>query len=204
MEENRKMIAMSSEEYDQFMCKRFPQFFAQRNQSQMETCMCWGFEIGNGWYPVLFELCKRLEVLCTPYNIALEFEQIKEKFGSARFYYSLGLSEAKIDTPEATETLSVVNETIRDLVSEYENKCDKICAMTGRYYKHKISTGWVYDICIEAWLEMHKNNPVQKQIGLDIVNRLKTIDKVKEMLYRCDFETVKEALAFVEEKCKTK
>ena len=160
--------------------------------------MCWGFEIGNGWYPVLFELCKRLEVLCKPYNIGLEFEQIKEKFGSGRFYYSLGLDKCTADA----ETLSVVNETIRDLISEYEDKCDKICALTGRYYTHKISTGWVYDICIEAWIELYKNDPARKQIGINVVERLKKIDKVKELLYSSDFETVKEILALLEEKCK--
>ena len=197
-EEHRKLIAMESEEYDKFMCERFPAFFAQRSRPMTETCMCWGFEIGCGWYPVLFELCERLEVLCTPYKLDLQFEQIKEKFGSGRFYYSLGMKNCTADD----KTLSVVNETIRDLISEYENKCDQICALTGRHYRHKISTGWIHDICIEAWVELYKDNPTQKQVGIDVVNYLKNVDKVKQLLYSCDFQNVKNVLTYTESLCK--
>ena len=46
-----------------------------------------GFEIGNGWFPLLFDLGQKISSFCRDNNLPLpEVKQIKEKFGTLRFY----------------------------------------------------------------------------------------------------------------------
>jgi hypothetical protein len=48
--------------------------------------MCFGFECDGGWYPLLTKLCDDLMKLDLPEGF--EVEQVKEKFGTLRFYVS--------------------------------------------------------------------------------------------------------------------
>ncbi len=84
------------EELDQQLCKKYPLIFADRNKSMMETCMCWGFEHGDGWYPIIDSLCGNIQNhidwqtkqgKTVPQVVAT---QVKEKFGTLRFYYNGG------------------------------------------------------------------------------------------------------------------
>lgn len=84
------------EEYDEYLCKAFPKIFAQRNAPMTETCMCWGFECGDGWFNIINQLCHRIQHHIDWMNRTEEVvpqvvvEQVKEKFGTLRFYYSGG------------------------------------------------------------------------------------------------------------------
>ena len=51
-------------ELDTKLCKDFPKIFAQRNMSMTETCMCWGFECGDGWYELIYKLCTDIQKHC--------------------------------------------------------------------------------------------------------------------------------------------
>lgn len=81
-----------SELYEKMM-KQYPMLFCQRNKSMQETCMCWGIEAGDGWYKPLNELCSYLEILNNTYypkyRIRIQADQVKEKYGELRFYYSV-------------------------------------------------------------------------------------------------------------------
>lgn len=190
-DEEKKLIAMPQEEYDKFMCERFPEFFANRNAPMTQTCMCWGFEIGEGWYPLLYELCLKLEAICKPYKIDFRFDQIKEKFGSGRFYFTIH--------EKADSTPKEVFEIINDLVSEYENLAYKICSRTGEYYEDKISSGWIYDSSPKVLIEQFKDYPEKvesiKQQCLN--NRLKKYLK-KEINYIHDTEKLNELKKFID------
>jgi hypothetical protein len=37
-------------ELDDLLCQRYPLIFSERNMSMKETCMCWGFSCGDGWF----------------------------------------------------------------------------------------------------------------------------------------------------------
>ena len=50
-------------EYDQQLVERYPMLYAQRGRSMMETCMCWGFECGDGWYDIIDHLSAELETM---------------------------------------------------------------------------------------------------------------------------------------------
>ena len=38
------------QELDEALCRDFPNLFRDRHGNMMTTCMCWGFECGDGWY----------------------------------------------------------------------------------------------------------------------------------------------------------
>ena len=62
--------------------EKYPALFVQRDWPMMQTCMCWGIEVGDGWYEILDKMCAALSKLEHP----PQFSQIKEKFGTLRVY----------------------------------------------------------------------------------------------------------------------
>lgn len=89
------------DELDKQLCDKYPKIFANRNGDPRETLMCWGFEIGDGWYNIIDQLCaniqhyinwKNRDEQVVPQVVAI---QVKEKFGSLRFYYDGG--DDKVD-----------------------------------------------------------------------------------------------------------
>jgi hypothetical protein len=77
-----------------------------RDKSMMETCMCWGFECGDGWFTILDQLMGNIQHHIDWNNKNFEkgykqykqvpqvtLDQVKEKFGTLRFYYQGGDNE---------------------------------------------------------------------------------------------------------------
>jgi hypothetical protein len=62
------------------------------------TAMPRGFDHGDGWFDILWRLCKDLEPLGTEFEAAggpkFEVRQVKEKFGGLRFYVTCRRSDA--------------------------------------------------------------------------------------------------------------
>ena len=58
-----------------------------------ETCMCWNWECGQGWHQKLHEMSCKLELLnimlYPEYKTRIQMDQVKEKFGTLRAYYSV-------------------------------------------------------------------------------------------------------------------
>jgi len=42
---------------DEALCAKYPLIFKNRNGSPQETLMCFGFEVGDGWYNIINTLC---------------------------------------------------------------------------------------------------------------------------------------------------
>lgn len=102
------------DELDKKLCEKYPLIFADRNKSMQESCMFWGFEHGDGWYQIINSLCANIQhhIDWTHKNNAWDLEwnkehpedqrevreacpqvvatQVKEKFGTLRFYYDGG------------------------------------------------------------------------------------------------------------------
>ena len=49
------------QELDELLCKKYPKMMVNRLKPMMETCMCWGFECGDGWYNILDVLCGNIQ-----------------------------------------------------------------------------------------------------------------------------------------------
>jgi hypothetical protein len=84
------------QELDEYLCKVFPKIFAERNLPMQETAMCWGFDCGDGWFNIINQLCQNIQHHIDWKNKEKEVvaqvvvSQVKEKYGTLRFYYSGG------------------------------------------------------------------------------------------------------------------
>lgn len=171
------------QELDTALCAKYPKMFVNRNKSMQETCMCWGFECGEGWYNIINQLCGniqrhidwkekqrgfvatyndmmlqararnwvpfeeyykhyteearehvRIEILQLNFRDVPELipqvtvDQVKEKFGTLRFYYTGG------DT------------YIDGLVSMAESMSGVTCEECGNIGEQR-GGGWVHTYC---------------------------------------------------------
>ena len=90
------------QEYDTYLCTTYPKMFVNRYKPMTETTMCWGFECGDGWYNIINQLCANIQHHIDWRNRKNELnpnqpivpqvtvDQVKEKFGTLRFYYTGG------------------------------------------------------------------------------------------------------------------
>ena len=90
------------EELDKQLCEKYPKIFADRYKPMTETCMCWGLEVGDGWYQIIDSLCNQIQHHVDWKQEQKEkygrgegcsqvvADQVKEKFGGLRFYYHGG------------------------------------------------------------------------------------------------------------------
>lgn len=130
-------------ENDEYLVKNFPLLYSDRNGSMYDTCMCWGFSVGDGWFTLIKELSEKLEPLINEWikeNPKPKDEeeaelwyyprasQVKEKFGGLRFYLSSGTDE------------------MYDLCHEAEKKSYSICENCGEPGKQR-DDGWIFTLC---------------------------------------------------------
>lgn len=117
--ENRYDIMMSS----------YPMLYAQRKLPMDETCMCWGIEAGIGWYEPLNKLsCKleRLNAFYSKYNLNVQASQVKEKYGTLRFYYDIVVVQNRF-----TKTIiSLCRKAIKFITKHIKFKFDEIVDQT--------------------------------------------------------------------------
>lgn len=129
-------------ELDELLCERYPKIFKNRNASMTETAMCWGFDCGDGWFNIIDQLCLNIqEYIDWKQNQKERYgrgdgcsqvvaDQVKEKFGSLRFYTTGG------------------DDTIRGMIHMAESMsavtCE-VCGSPGKFRGH----GWFYTACDE-------------------------------------------------------
>jgi hypothetical protein len=172
------------QELDKLLCERYPKMMVNRNKPMQETCMCWGFECGDGWFNILDQLMgsiqhhidwkekqrkwaieynematqakagnfdlfeesmkavpndeykeKRLaEIIAGDFREIPEsipqvtLDQVKEKFGTLRFYYSGG------------------DDYIDGMVSLAESLTGVTCESCGNVGERR-GGGWVHTYC---------------------------------------------------------
>jgi hypothetical protein len=84
-------------ELDAALVRDFPNLYRMRNASMRETCMCWGFECGDGWEPLIRRLSEKLEamILAMPEEERADYrcEQVKEKYGTLAYFIDVGTDE---------------------------------------------------------------------------------------------------------------
>ena len=173
------------QELDEYLCKVYPKMMVNRNLHMTETCMCWGFECGDGWFQILNQLMgniqhhidwkvrqrevaikfntmaeqlkagdstlfdeemkdllnrdyvekRKQELIDQPLREIKEcpqvtLDQVKEKFGTLRFYYSGG------------------DDYISGLVSMAESMSGVTCEECGKPGT-QTSGGWIKTVCKE-------------------------------------------------------
>jgi len=78
----------------------FPSLYAGHTQPPSESLMCFGFECGDGWFQLIWDLSEKLEAE------GIVAVQVKEKFGSLRFYTDTDTDAAYAAIEEASEKSS--------------------------------------------------------------------------------------------------
>ncbi len=103
----------------------------------------YGFEVGDGWYQLLFDLCTRIEEIYKGYNqpVTIKVVQIKSKFARLRFYYNLPGKELGIQAFDFLGAGSIrmfpdgeqdsLESKIAECVRAAEAKSKSICEQCG-------------------------------------------------------------------------
>ena len=127
-------------EIDEFEIMKKYKFFKPELGVQ-HTLMCFGFECGKGWNPLLVNLFDEIQKL----NPSDEFEivQVKEKFGTLRVYTEGSSGE-------------VIDNQIDKLIEEAELKASKTCEHCGSDGEMNGQGGWYRTICTKCLEELKK------------------------------------------------
>ena len=114
---------------------KYPSLFSNKDKTIMQSCMSWGLECGPGWYSIIESVCgliqqheenKKDDSTYFP----VKFDQVKEKYGGLRIYFSGGdeYVEGIINMAEAVSY----------------NTCE-VCGNSGRPNE----AGWISTRCEE-------------------------------------------------------
>jgi len=143
-------------ELDEALCKDFPNLYRKRHGNMMETAMMWGFECGSGWHSIIRNLSKEVEaeILKLPeesrqYCCA---SQVKEKYGTLRFYMHSQTDEMDW------------------LISEAEHKSSITCELCGKKGSIR-ADGWITVRCDDCYLESYLSRCVD-----GIVHEVKQVE----------------------------
>jgi len=143
-QEQQNLINMTREDFDHMMVKSFPVLFKYRHYPMTETCMCWGFEIGPGWFPVVFNLCRNLDLISRLSGVEIIAEQVKEKFATLRFYYEVVVPE---NTILLADDIKTVQDVVSVLVHQAEDRTSNTCETCGQEGKQHSISGWLKTLC---------------------------------------------------------
>ena len=110
--------------------KKYPKIFRQRKLPMSQTCICWGLECGDGWYFLIDHLCGLLQWdIDRNEHEQIEAVQVKEKFGTLRFYTN-GADEKQ-----------------DGMISFAEDLSGYICEECGSTDKVTQTKGWIITLC---------------------------------------------------------
>jgi hypothetical protein len=121
-------------EKDKELCEKYPDIFENRYGNVRSHPISFGIECGDGWFNILDIACKQIQNHCNnarEYNnkdIKVKAVQVKEKFGTLRFYITGGdgFVNGVISTVEAFSAIT----------------CED-CGSPGKLY----TTGWCVTQC---------------------------------------------------------
>lgn len=145
------------QELDELLCAKYPKIFKDRHGDMRKTLMCWGFECGDGWFNIIDQLCANIQnhIDWNNENHAKGFEhykeipqvvavQVKEKFGTLRFYTSGG------------------DDTIDGMVRMAESMSAVTCEECGAPGQLR-GRGWLYTACDAHTREHDKIDETERQ-----------------------------------------
>jgi|SRR3982751_3212382 len=125
------------QELQENLFSEFPLLF-QRNADIRSSAMGWGFECGDGWYHLIRDVAEDLYPLVEKYREVVDEDgcypvvtQVKEKYGTLRFYMSTATDE------------------MHDIIDKYEELSVKTCEVCGNPGSIDHTKGWLSATCKE-------------------------------------------------------
>ncbi len=140
-------------ELDELLCKKYPKLFFERDLPMSQTAMCWGFTCGDGWFNIIDNLCANIQSHIDWKNKNEEVitqvvvKQVKEKFGTLRFYISGG------------------DDYIHGLIAMAESMSGVTCESCGSPGTRQ-GRGWIRTLCDKH--EEERATQYAKDNGLEI------------------------------------
>lgn len=117
-------------ELEQKLVKAYPDLYREVDRPPTESLMCFGFECLDGWFDILDRLSKAL----TDLNEDVVAVQVKEKYGTLRFYIGVGSDEAF------------------DLIEAAEAESEKTCELCGKPGKLRDMQHWLKTLCSDHYV----------------------------------------------------
>jgi len=109
----------------------FDLMFSERHLPMIQTTMCWGLEVGDGWFDLIHDVCKKVLPIASP---EFRFVQVKEKFGRLEMY------------------TSGANDQIHEIINDASEKSLTICEECGKEGKLiESNRHWFRVRCDECW-----------------------------------------------------
>jgi hypothetical protein len=111
---------------------KFPDLFKEKDLPPEQSNMCWGFECSDGWYYIIYTLCSLIQIhqkSQTPDYKPVVVQQVKEKFGTLRFYYTGG------------------DDTVSGMVAYAEAISGMTCEVCGDKGTTDWKRSWVRTVC---------------------------------------------------------
>ena len=125
--------------------------YCNKNLPMTQSLCCFGWECGSGWFYVLNEMSCKLEALnllyYPKYKVKIQADQVKEKFGTLRFYFSV-ICEDIEHTKEQEVVITAMNSWAEEIVHWAEDECYKTCEECGR----QIGTDWSPRCETSGWI----------------------------------------------------
>ncbi len=90
-----------NKELDEKLCRTYTDIFRERSFPVEDSAMGMGFSHDDGWHGLLVGLCAELAGVQKATGIEVIAKQVKEKFGTIRFYYMLKFDHIRCGLPEA-------------------------------------------------------------------------------------------------------
>ena len=122
------------QELDEQLCKNYPKMMVNRDKPMTVTCMCWGFDCGDGWFNIINQLMgniqNHIDWRAKQGHVVpqVTLDQVKEKFGTLRFYYTGG------------------DDVIDGMVRMAESMSGVTCESCGNVGERR-GGGWVHTYC---------------------------------------------------------
>lgn len=133
--------------------KRFPYMFAGPNI---------GLSIPKGWMPLFEKMCEDIDEVLGDDKRGFHFSQCKEKFGAARWYWTMegrgqslrldmiapnGVVSTLLKTPASDKPEHSVSEQISKIIEEAEGKTQSSCIVCGKHAKLDNGGGYFLVLC---------------------------------------------------------
>ena len=141
-----------------------------------------GISIARGWMPLFENLCVQIDAILGENKLGFHWSQVKEKFGSGRFYWKTNQYEPVcvdligpdgvliFQAAEAKENPLVHDrlDQIRKLVSEVTQATSEICIACGRSSaKPAVNNGYYLVLCAEHATKWQHGADLSSDIWFD-------------------------------------
>jgi len=146
------MERMEGEALDARLANEYGNKFAkQPDREGRYPCLPYGFECGDGWYKLLFQLCENITHVVRIHDLKPCMGQVKEKFGLLRFYLRFPDDVVVVEPGDDCVRGAVVErkagvELIYRLIHEAERQSGITCMRCGKAGVMR-TNGWHHVSC---------------------------------------------------------